>query len=106
MRKDCPHCHKSLEGRWIRWSKIQKTDHMRSCPICGKEIEHRIHPEEIAIRAIAIVVGIATMYWMNTRRHGFLVPLVAGTAILVAVYAVAQLRLRDAQRYQKGRNEA
>lgn len=106
MRKDCPHCHQSLEGKFIRWSKIQQTDHMRSCPICGKEIEHRIHPEEVAIRGIAIVVAIATMYWMNTRRSGFLVPLLVGTAILVCVYGAAQLRLRNAQRYRKGRNEA
>lgn len=106
MRKDCPHCRQSLEGEFIRWSKIQQTDHMRACPICGKEIEHRVHPEEVAIRAIAIAVAIATMYWMNTRSHGFVLPLVVGTVILVGVYAVAQLRLRNAQRYRKGRNEA
>ena len=106
MRKDCPHCHESLEGKWIRWSKIQQPDHMRSCPRCGREIEHWVHPEVVAIRVIAIVVGIATCYWMNTRRLGFLVPLVVGTAVLIVVYGVAQVRLKDAQRYRKGRNEA
>jgi uncharacterized protein (DUF983 family) len=106
MRQDCPHCRQSLQGKFIRWSKIQQTDHMRSCPRCGKEIEHAIHPEELAIRAIAIVVAIGVCYAMNTGRHGFVAPLVAGLVILVVVYALAQFRLRNAQRYKKGRNEA
>ena len=106
MRQDCPHCHESLQGKFIRWSKIQQTDHARSCPRCGREIEHAIHPEELAIRAIAIAVAIGVLYWMNTRSHGFVLPLAAGLGILLTVYAVARLRLKDAQRYRKGRNEA
>lgn len=105
MRKDCPHCHESLDAKFIRWSKIQQPDHMRSCPRCGKEIEHHIHPEELAIRAIAIAVAIAVLYWMNTRRHGIVIPLAAGLAVLLGAYGIARLRLKDAQRYRKGRHE-
>lgn len=103
MRRDCPHCEKSLEGRFVRWSKIQRADNMRSCPHCGKEIEHLMHPEEIATRALAIVVAIGAGFWIS-RGAGILRPLLVALAVLGSAYAIEQYRLRDAQRYRKGRN--
>jgi hypothetical protein len=102
MRRDCPHCLESLEGDFVLSFRQKQTDHMRSCPICGKGIEPVIHREELVIRALAIGVAIATLYWMNTRRHGFLTPLVVGTAVLIVAYGVARARLKNAQRYRKG----
>ena len=50
MKNDCPHCHKSMTGRFMQWSKLAQTDRARNCPLCGGNIEYRIHPEEIAAR--------------------------------------------------------
>lgn len=104
MKRDCPHCEKSLAGRFIRWSRIQRTDKLRSCPHCGGEIEHLMHPEELATRALAIVVAIATCYWMARGGGGVIRPLLVALAILGAAYGVEQYRLRDRQRFRKGRN--
>ncbi len=41
MKLDCPHCRKSLAGRFMRWYKIGKSEHFRSCPMCGAEIKPR-----------------------------------------------------------------
>jgi uncharacterized protein (DUF983 family) len=105
MRQDCPHCHESLDGNFVRSFASRQTDQMRTCPMCGKAMELVVHREELAIRGIAIVVAIATLYWINTGRHGFLLPLVVGTAVLVAAYVVVQRRLKDVPRYQKGTRE-
>ncbi len=105
MRRDCPHCGGDLGQRFIRWSKIQQTTFLRSCPMCGKEIEHWFHREEFVLRGLAIVVAIAVSGWINFRG-GFLLPVIVGTAILVAAYVIVTKRLQDAQRYKKGRNEA
>jgi hypothetical protein len=104
MRRDCPHCEKSLEGRFIRWSKVQRTDNMRSCPHCGGELEYLLHPEELATRALAIVVAIATCYWMARGGGGFIRPPLVALGVLGAAYAVERYRLRDAQRFRKGRH--
>ena len=103
MRRDCPHCEKSLEGKFIRWSKIQRVDKLRSCPHCGREIEHLIHPEELVTRGLAIVVAVGAFYWI--AQGGSVVrSLLAALAVLGAVYAVERYRLREAQRFRKGRN--
>lgn len=103
MRHDCPHCEKSLEGKFIRWSKIQREDNMRSCPHCGREIEHLIHREELGTRALAIVVAVGACYSM--AQGGSVVrSLLVALGILAAANAVARYRLRDAQRFRKGRN--
>ncbi len=73
--------------------------------MCGKEIEHWFHREEIVLRALAIVVAIAVCGWIKFRG-GFLLPVTVGTAILVVAYVVVTKRLQDVQRYKKGRNEA
>lgn len=104
MRHDCPHCEKSLEGKFIRWSKIQRKDNMRSCPHCGLEIEFLLHPEELATRALAIVVAIGAFAWMARGGGGVVKPLLVALAILGAAYGIERYRLRDAQRYRKGRN--
>lgn len=104
MKLDCPHCHKSLEGKFIRWSKIQRKDNMRSCPHCGREIEFLLHPEELATRALAIVVAIGAFGWMARGEGGVVTPLVVALAVLAAAYAFQRYRLRDAQRFRKGRN--
>jgi hypothetical protein len=106
MRRDCPHCLESLEGNFVRSFTSRQTDEMRTCPMCGKSMKLVVHREELAIRGIAIVVAIATLYWINTGRHGLLLPLVVGTAILVAAYVVVQRRLKDVQRYRKGTHES
>ena len=104
MRRDCPHCEKSLEGRFVRWSKVQRTDNMRSCPHCGREIEHLLHPEELATRALAAVVAIGACWWMARGGGGVVKPLLVALAVLGGAYAIEKYRLRDAQRYRKGRN--
>jgi hypothetical protein len=104
MRRDCPHCEKSLEGKFIRWSKIQRKDNMRSCPHCGGEIEHLVHPEELATRGLAVVVAIGACAWMARGGGGVVKPLVVALAVLGTAYGIERYRLRDAQRFRKGRN--
>ena len=104
MRLDCPHCHKSLEGQFIRWSKIQRKDNMRSCPHCGGEIEHLVHPEEMATRGLAVVVAIGVCAWLARGQGGVVKPLIVALAVLGAAYGIERYRLREAQRFRKGRN--
>jgi DNA-directed RNA polymerase subunit RPC12/RpoP len=103
MRYDCPLCEKSLEGKFIRWSKIQRKDNKRSCPHCGGEIEHLMHPEEVVTRALAIVVAVGAFYAI-AQGGSVARSLLAALGVLAAAYAVARYRLRDAPRYRKGRN--
>jgi NAD-dependent SIR2 family protein deacetylase len=103
MKLDCPHCHKSLEGRFIRWSKIQRKDNMRSCPHCGGELEFQVHPVEVVTRVLAAVVAIAVCYSIS-RGEGIVKALVVGLAVLAAAYGVQLFMTREAQRYRKGRN--
>ena len=100
MRHDCPHCEKSLEGKFIRWSKIQRKDNMRSCPHCGGPIEPAPHPVEFAARLLAIVVAIGVGYSIS-RGQGVVLALVIGLAVMAGAYAFQQFWLRDAQRYRK-----
>jgi len=99
--RDCPHCHKSLEGKFIRWSKIQRKDNMRSCPHCGGAIELAPHPVEFATRGLAIAVTIGVSYFIS-RGEGVVRALVIGLATLAAAYAFQVFSLREAQRYRKG----
>lgn len=100
MRLDCPHCHKSLEGKFIRWSKIQRKDNMRSCPHCLGEIQFLIHPVEVVTRLLAAAVAIAVCYAIS-RGEGIVRALVIGLAVLAAAYALQAFLTREAQRYQK-----
>ena len=103
MRLDCPHCHKSLEGKFIRWSKIQRKDNMRSCPHCGGEIELLTHPTEAVTRVLAAVVAIAACYAIS-RGEGIVRALVVGLGVLVAAYVLQRFLTREAPRYRKGAN--
>jgi hypothetical protein len=105
MKYDCPHCRKSLEGKFIRLSRVEQVK-MRSCPHCGREIEHLVHSHEVFTRVLTIFVAIATCYWIAQRGFsGMLTPLATGLAVLAAAYGIERYRLRDAPRYRKGRNE-
>jgi len=103
MRHDCPHCEKSLEGKFIRWSKIQRKDNMRSCPHCGGEIEHLMHPAELATRALSIAVAVGAGYWIS-RGAGVVKSLLVALAVLAAAYGIERFLLRNAQRFRRGRN--
>jgi hypothetical protein len=100
MRHDCPHCEKSLEGKFIRWSKIQRKDNMRSCPHCGGEIEPAPHPVEVVTRLLAILVAIGVGHAIS-RGGGVLIALVVGLAVMAAAYVFQQFWLRDVQRYRR-----
>lgn len=101
MKRDCPHCRQSMEGRFLRWSQIGNVDRSRSCPLCGREIEFNLHPEELAARIVTIVVVVAAAYW--AKEHGnYLAILVTVAAVLIAIYVGVSLRLRTRQRFRKG----
>lgn len=103
MKRDCPHCGKSMGGRFVRWSQIANVDRSRNCPLCGGEIEFRLYPEELGARLLTIVAVIAAGYW--AKEHGnYLAILATLAAVLVAIYAAMSLRLRNRQRFTKGRN--
>ena len=100
MRLDCPHCQKSLEGKFIRWSKIQRKDNMRSCPHCGGAIELSFHPLEAVTRVLAIIVTIVVGYSIS-RGEGIVRALLIGLAVLVAAYVAQRVMTRETQRYRK-----
>ena len=103
MKRDCPHCHKSMGGRFVRWSKVANADRSRNCPHCGGNIQFRIHPEELIARILTLVVVIVAAYWAKEHRASYLGILVTATAALVFVYAAVSLRLRSRQRFEKAK---
>jgi len=106
VKRDCPHCHKSMGGRFVRWRKLANMDPSRNCRLCGGEIEFRLYPEEVGARILTILVVIATGYWAKQRGGGYLTILLTVALVLVAAYLVVHLRLRNQQRFKKGRNAA
>src|SRR3954453_10747503 len=100
MKRDCPHCHKSMDGRFVRWGKLTKAAAFRSCPHCGGEIAYDLHPEEIGVRLLTIVVLIAVAYTGRQRPDGFLKPVVVGLIVLVAAFTFAYALSRGKQRYR------
>jgi hypothetical protein len=102
MKRDCPHCHKSMGGRFLRWSKIANVDRNRNCPLCGGDIEYRLYPEELGARAFTIVAAIGAAYWAKERGGGYLAILIGFAATLAVVYVAVSFRLRDQQRFKKG----
>lgn len=104
MKRDCPHCQKSMGGRFVRWSKIANVDRSRNCPLCNGEIEFQLHPEELAARALTIVALIVAGYWAKEHKAGYLNILVVLTAVLVGAYVAVSLRLKNQQRFKKGRH--
>jgi hypothetical protein len=101
MKNDCPHCHKSMTGRFLQWSKLAHTDRARTCPLCGASIEYQIHPEEMASRVLSIAIAVGGAYWAHHRGEGYFAILLMTIAALAALFAVAAFRLRDKQRFRK-----
>ena len=101
MKKDCPHCHKSLAQKFLKWHKLANSDHSRSCPMCGRDFRYRMYPEEIAVRLLTIAVLVGACYLARDRGGGYLPIVLGAAAIIGAAYAAAAFRLRDAQRFAK-----
>ena len=103
MKRDCPHCHKSMGGRFVRWSKVANVDRARNCPLCNGNIQFKIHPEELIVRVLTLVVVVVAAYWAKEHRFGYLNILLTMTAILVSIYVAVSLRLKNRQRFEKAR---
>lgn len=95
-----------MGGRFLRWSKIANVDRSRNCPLCGKDIEFHMYPEEIAARVFTILAVMAAGYWAKERGGGYLVILTTLVAVLVAVYVGVSLRLRNQQRFKRAHHGA
>ena len=95
-----------MGGRFVRWSKIASVDRYRNCPLCGRDIEVQTYPEEVAVRFLSIVAVVGAGYWAKQRGGGYLTILLTVTAVLVILYLGASYRLRNEQRFKKGRNAA
>jgi hypothetical protein len=93
-----------MGGRFVRWSKVANVDRARNCPLCGRDIEFRTYPEEVVVRVLAIVAVVGAAYWAKERGGGYLMVLLAVTAVLVILYLATSFRLRNRQRFKKGRN--
>ena len=92
-----------MGGRFVRWSKVANVDRARNCPLCGGNIQFRIHPEEIIVRILTLVVVVVAAYWAKEHRAGYLGILVTTTAVLVFLYVAVTLLLKNRQRYEKAR---
>ena len=101
MKKDCPHCHKSLAQKFLKWHSVANSDHSRSCPMCGGDIQFKMYPEEIAVRLITVVVVIGACYLARDRAGGYVTVVLAASAIIAAAYAAAAFLMRDKQRFAK-----
>ena len=101
MKRDCPHCRKSLAQKFLKWHKVANSDHSRSCPMCGGDFQFRMYPEEIAVRLFSIVVLVGACYLAKDRGGDYLSLVLGASALVAAAYAAAALHLRDAQRFAK-----
>lgn len=100
MRKDCPHCNQSMDGKFIQWRKFAKIDHFRACPICGKSIQFHMYPEEIAVRVASVALVIYGFWW--ARQHGGWIPVLLVVAALCATaFLLVNWRLRERQRFRR-----
>ena len=104
MKRDCPHCGKSTEGKFIHILQFEKPNAHRNCPLCGREIEYRTHPEEIGVRVLTIVAFIVGAYFAHKGEYGFFKPLAIAVAVILAAHVLVLLLLRNRQRFQKGRH--
>ena len=101
MKKDCPHCNQSMDGKFLHWRKFAKIDHFRSCPLCGKDLQYRMYPEELAVRAGSVALVIYGFWW--AKEHGGWIPMILVVAALIATaFLLVKVRLRDRQRFRKG----
>ena len=101
MKNDCPHCHKSMIGRFLKWNKLTNMDRSRNCPLCGGNIEYNLHPEELAARGLSIAIAVGGAYWAHHRGEGYLAILLITIAALAALFGLAAFLLRDKQRFRK-----
>ncbi|MEO7743018.1 MAG: hypothetical protein ABIR98_08790 [Usitatibacter sp.] len=101
MKRDCPHCHKSLAQKFLRWHKVANSDHSRACPMCGGDFQFRMYPEEIGVRLLTIAVLAGACYLAKDRGGGYLSIVLGAATIIAAAYAAAAFRLRNAQRFTK-----
>ena len=99
MKRDCPHCRKSMGGRFMQTTKLTHLDKSRNCPLCAGDITMRMYPEEMAARVIAVVAFMVAAYWAKEHRAGYLAILVSLAAFLVLVYVALSLLLRNKQRF-------
>ena len=93
-----------MGGRFVQWRKFANVDPSRNCRICGRDIEFRTYPEEVVARILTIIVVAGAAYWAKQRGGGYLMILVVTTVTLVTVYLIVHLRLRNQQRFKKGRH--
>ena len=101
MKRDCPHCHKSLAQKFLRWHKVANSDHSRSCPMCGRDFRFRMYPVEIAVRLLTIAVLGGAVYLAKDRGGGYVSIMLAASAIIAVAYAAAAFMLRDKQRFAR-----
>lgn len=101
MKRDCPHCHKSLAQKFLKWHKVANSDHTRSCPMCGGDFQYRMYPAEIAVRLLTIAVLAAACYLAKDRGGGYLPIVLGASALIAAAYGAAAFILRDRQRFAR-----
>lgn len=101
MKRDCPHCHKSLAQKFLKWHKVAQSDHSRSCPMCGGDFQFRMYPAEIAVRLLTIAVLAGALYLAKDRGGGYIGIVLGASAIIAVAYVAAGFLLRDKQRFAK-----
>lgn len=101
MKRDCPHCHKSLAQKFLKWHKVANADHSRSCPMCGGDFQYRMYPVEIAVRLLTIAVLAAACYLAKDRGGGYVSIVLGASALIAVAYAAAAFALREKQRFGK-----
>ena len=100
MRRDCPNCNQSMEGKFLHWRKFAKQDHFKACPICGKPIEYVMYPEEVVVR-IASAALVIYGFWF-AKEHGGWIPMILVVAAAIATaFMLVSWRLRERQRFRR-----
>lgn len=106
MKLDCPHCRKSMHGKFLRWRKFANANDFRICRLCGKEIELETYAEETIARILAMVIVLGAAWWTKEHDGGYLRTLAVTILALLATYVAMRWRLLDRQRYRKGRHSS
>ena len=95
-----------MTGDFLQWRKFANLDRSRNCPLCGKDIEFRLYPEEMAVRVLSIVIAVGGAYWAHHRGEGYFTILLSVIAALIVLFVFAKFRLRGQQRFKKGRHSS
>lgn len=93
-----------MDGKYLRWSKLGEGNPQRSCRHCGEEVELELHVEEIAVRVVAIVAVAVACYQAKDATGGYFGIFAWALGVVIVAYLATNWRLRNAQRYRKGRN--